>query len=202
MKKKLCARVEGFDLHARTRIPRHKRGDLERLCGYILRPPVATERLRWVDEERTLVALDLKRDWSDGTSSLLFTPLELIEKLVPLIPLPMSNSVRYHGVFAPGSSWRSSVVAPLAGIPTDEHGEALPEAEPCIRPRRLPWSRLLMRVLGVDVLTCQKCQGKRRIIAFIQDQATAREILEHLGLESTPPPIAPARGPPQHELSL
>ena len=114
----------------------------------------------------------------------------------------MSNSVRYHGVFAPGSSWRSSVVAPLAGIPIDEHAEAPPEAEPCIRPRRLPWSRLLMRVLGVDVLTCQKCEGKRRIIAFIQDHATAREILEHLGLESTPPPIAPARGPPQHELSL
>ena len=45
-----------------------------------------------------------------------------------------------------------------------------------------PWHRLLMRVIGIDVLTCQKCQGKRTIIAFIQDPVVARDILVHLGL--------------------
>ena len=59
-----------------------------------------------------------------------------------------------------------------------------------------------MRVLNIDVLTCAKCGSKRRIIAFIQDPVVARKILKHLGLDSTAPPIAPARGPPQQELAL
>ena len=44
--------------------------------------------------------------------------------------------------------------------------------------------------------------GKRKIIAFIQDPIVARDILVHLGLKSTAPPIAPARGPPQQEFEL
>ena len=35
-----------------------------------------------------------------------------------------------------------------------------------------------------------------RIIAFITDGPTVRDILGHLGEPTTPPRIAPARGPP------
>jgi len=35
-----------------------------------------------------------------------------------------------------------------------------------------------------------------RIIAFITDGATVRDILGHLGEPTAPPRIAPARGPP------
>ena len=35
-----------------------------------------------------------------------------------------------------------------------------------------------------------------RIIAFITDASTVRDILLHLGAPTTPPRIAPARGPP------
>jgi hypothetical protein len=38
---------------------------LERLCRYVIRPPVASGRLRFVDAE-TLV-LSLKTHWADGT---------------------------------------------------------------------------------------------------------------------------------------
>jgi len=38
-----------------------------------------------------------------------------------------------------------------------------------------------------------------RIIAFITDAPTARDILVHLGEPTTPPRIAPARGPPLWE---
>jgi hypothetical protein len=41
-----------------------------------------------------------------------------------------------------------------------------------------------------------------RIIAFITDGSTVRKILEHLGESSTPPNVAPARGPPLWELEL
>jgi len=38
-----------------------------------------------------------------------------------------------------------------------------------------------------------------RIIAFITDAPTVRDILVHLGEPITPPAIAPARGPPLWE---
>ena len=39
-----------------------------------------------------------------------------------------------------------------------------------------------------------------RIIAFITDGPTVRDILAHLGEPAAPPRIAPARGPPLWEL--
>ena len=38
-----------------------------------------------------------------------------------------------------------------------------------------------------------------RVIAFITDPATMRDILVHLGEPTAPPRIAPARGPPLWE---
>ena len=40
------------------------------------------------------------------------------------------------------------------------------------------------------------CGGQRRIIAFITHSADIRHTLDHIGVESEPPHIAPARGPP------
>jgi hypothetical protein len=40
-----CARLEGFSLHAHVALPAHAREQLEHLCRYLLRPPLALERL-------------------------------------------------------------------------------------------------------------------------------------------------------------
>jgi Putative transposase len=40
-----CARLEGFSLHVNVAVPAHAREQLEHLCRYLLRPPLATERL-------------------------------------------------------------------------------------------------------------------------------------------------------------
>ena len=40
------------------------------------------------------------------------------------------------------------------------------------------------------------CGGQMRIIAFITHSADIRHILEHTGVDSEPPRIKPARGPP------
>jgi hypothetical protein len=72
---------------------------LEQLCGYVLRPPLAEDRLRRLPDGRVRVAL--KRAWSDGTTHLLFEPLEFLEKLAALTPRPETNLVLYHGVLAP-----------------------------------------------------------------------------------------------------
>jgi hypothetical protein len=45
-------------------------------------------------------------------------------------------------------------------------------------------------------LRCPRCGAEMRIIAFITDGPTVRDILAHCGEPTAPPRIAPARGPP------
>ena len=62
------------------------------------------------------------------------------------------------------------------------------------RPRRYyRWAELMRRVFEVDVLVCEHCGGRRRVLTFLTDPPVLRRILEHLGLAADPPPIAPAR---------
>lgn len=51
----------------------------------------------------------------------------------------------------------------------------------------------------VLLLLCPLCGGQMRIIAFITHSADIRQILDHIGVESEPPRIAPACGPPLWE---
>ena len=68
-----------FSLHAATRVEADDRSRLERLCRYVIRPPLAAGKLRVLDEET--LRFTLKTPWSDGTTHLVLSPLELIEKL-------------------------------------------------------------------------------------------------------------------------
>ena len=58
--------------------------------------------------------------------------------------------------------------------------------------RRIPWAELLLRVFREDVLLCP-CGGRRVVLAFVTEKKVVKEILEHLGLPTTGPPVAPAR---------
>jgi hypothetical protein len=55
---------------------------------------------------------------------------------------------------------------------------------------------LIARIYEAFPLLCQMCGGQMRIIAFITHSADIRRILEHIGVESQPLHIVPARGPP------
>jgi hypothetical protein len=55
---------------------------------------------------------------------------------------------------------------------------------------------LLARIYAVFPLRCSLCGAEMRIIAFITDPSTVRDILAHLGEPITPPAVAPTRGPP------
>ena len=104
----LCFSSRGFSLHAATRIEADDRSRLERLCRYVIRPPLAAGKLRVLDEET--LSFTLKTPWSDGTTHLVLSPLELIEKLAALVPPPRLNLVRYHGVLAPNAASRDRIV--------------------------------------------------------------------------------------------
>jgi hypothetical protein len=55
---------------------------LERLCRYLTRPPVSNERLERLDDEH--VGLELKTPYTDGTTHIVLTHFELIERLCAL----------------------------------------------------------------------------------------------------------------------
>ena len=61
----------------------------------------------------------LKRVWSDGTSTLVFSPSELVERLVALVPPPRANQVIYRGVVAANAAWRAEVVPSPPPEPPD-----------------------------------------------------------------------------------
>ena len=104
----LCFAARGFSLHAATRIDDDDRAGLEGLIRYATRPPLAAGRLQITDDEQ--LTFRLKTPWSDGTTHLLLSPLELIEKLAALVPPPRLNLIRYHGVLAPNASARKEPV--------------------------------------------------------------------------------------------
>ncbi len=103
----------------------------------------------------------LKTPWSDGTTHLVLSPLELIEKLAALVPPPRLNLVRYHGVLAPNAADRDRIVLG----PNEGSTEPCSHAEQTAVPQpvyRLCWARLLARVFRVDVTRCPAgaCPGR------------------------------------------
>ena len=48
----------------------------------------------------------LKTPWSDGTTSIQLSLLELMERLAALVPPPRAHQVLYHGVFSSNAKYR------------------------------------------------------------------------------------------------
>jgi hypothetical protein len=72
-----------------------------------------------------------------------------------------------------------------------------PEPVPSKRsPAHYLWAALIARIYEVFPLLCPICGGQMRIIAFITHSADIRQILDHIGVDSEPPRLSPARGPP------
>ena len=89
----LCFASRGFNLHAATRIAAGNKQGLENLCNYMARPPLAARSLQRISDDE--YSFKLKTPWSDGTTHLALSPMELIEKLAALVPPPRQNIVRY-----------------------------------------------------------------------------------------------------------
>ena len=116
-----CASFDAYNVHANVALSAHDRSGLERLCRYILRPPVAVGRIERLPDGR--VRIGMKRTWSDGPSVTELSPLELTEKLAAIVPPFRSNQILYAGVLAGNAAWRSEVV-PKVPTSTDAQREA------------------------------------------------------------------------------
>ncbi len=105
--------VAGFSLHAGVATRAHERDKLERLCRYIARPAVSTKRLSMT--RHGMVRYELKTPYDDGTTHVLFEPLDFISRLAALVPKPRVNLTRFHGLFAPNSKYRALVTPARRG---------------------------------------------------------------------------------------
>jgi Putative transposase len=189
-----AARAGRFSLHAGLDIAPHERPKLERLCRYVSRPPVATERLALTASGH--VRYGLKTPYRDGTTHIVLEPLDFMARLAALVPPPKLHLTRYHGVFAPHSKLRAAITPAHRGA-----GAAMPPATagesarpPTLRHVAMNWARRLKRVFGIDIESCARCGGKLKIIASIEEPAVIAKILAHL--EKTAP------DPHQAELPL
>jgi Putative transposase len=174
-----AARLEGFSLHADVAVPARRRDQLEKLCRYIVRPPLALDRL--TESSGGQLLYQFRRPWSDGSTALLLEPLELLERLAALVPPPRRPLLAYHGLLAPRSRWRAAIVPKAAA------DAARADAEAGVS-RRWPWARLLQRVFGFEVLGCDRCGGRRRILGAVTEPHAVRRLLAALGLAAEPPP--------------
>ncbi|MCC6271301.1 MAG: transposase [Microbacteriaceae bacterium] len=81
--KHLCAALQGFSLHAATRVRASDRKALYRLCHYGARGAIALSRLRELPDGR--FSYEMKRSLPGGRTHLVMTGTELLAKLTPLI---------------------------------------------------------------------------------------------------------------------
>ena len=190
-----CSSFDGYNIHANVALAAHDRAGLERLCRYILRPPLAAGRIERLPDGR--VRVGMKRTWSDGTSAIELSCLELTEKLAAIVPPFRANQVLYAGVLAGNAAWRAEVV-PKVPSSTEAEREArvslrlvkrdakrgrnkLPDDAP------LGWAELLKRVFSVDGWQCPDCGKPMRLRTVVEGTPAALTITTSL-LRSTGPP--------------
>src|SRR5262249_58201273 len=154
-------------LHAATRAGALDPTGREARLRYVLRPPVAQERVDQRPEGR--VRITLKKAYNDGTIAVDMDPLSLLCRLATSVPPPRFHTVKYAGVLAPASLWRSRL-APTspaqAAAASDEPGK--PDHAGGYR----PWAELLARTFAVDVLACPTCQGRMKLLALVKGPAS------------------------------
>ena len=148
----------------------------------------------------------LKTPYRDGTTHVLFEPLDFLARLAALVPSPGVNLTRFH--------WRHPCLQPCGrpaaaqiGNPADlswgvcaESRLASADRAGPARARRswysragqgsatpkhvsMSWAQRLKRVFGVEIQRCDHCGGAVKIIASIEDPEVIGRILQHLGLD-------------------
>ena len=194
----------GFSLHAEVWVPAWDRAGLERLLRYCARPIFAGERLAWVEPDERLI-YHLPKPRPNGQTVLYLTPVEFLDRLATLVPPPRKHRHRYHGVLAPHSPLRPAVTA-YAGLPLDLPAPPVtpPAPKTPAEPKRASpaaylWAVLLARIYAVLPLICPECGSPMQLIAAVTEREPVQRILRHLGEPALPPPVSPARSPPEEQ---
>ena len=182
---------DGFSLNAAVSCQPYQRARLERLCRYVTRLAICLDRL--IVRADGKIQYELKNPFRNGTTHMLFSPLDFLSKLAALVPRPRHNLVRYHGVFAPNAKLRKLIIPKSTKrvkgkVDSRKHKSVEEAASELIAP--LSWAQRLKRVFNIDITLCPLCGGTMRVIADITDPDIIQKILDHI--KAQPPPNQPA----------
>jgi hypothetical protein len=106
-------KVARFSLHAGVAARAEQRQKLERPCLYVGRPAITEQRLSLTPNGN--IRYQLKTPYRDGTTHVIFGPLEFIARLAALVPKPRVNLTRLdarHPWRAPSGALRASKFTP------------------------------------------------------------------------------------------
>jgi hypothetical protein len=134
----------------------NQREKLERLCRYVSRPPVATERLALSASGH--VRYTLKTPYRDGTTHIVMESPDLMARLAALVPPPRMHLTRYHGVIAPHSRPRTAVTPARRGMSAAKQPASAADPATTTPPRHvvMNWTRRLKRVFGIEIEGCAR----------------------------------------------
>lgn len=170
----------GFNVYCTDRIyPRYTQS-MENIARYIIRASFSVERLSYISEASKVIYKSKK-----GSETKEFDAIDFIASLASHIPNKNEQMVRYMGYYSNvcrGRRKKEGACESDFVIENDEYTKGANKS----------WSRLIKKIYEVDPLTCPKCGGQMRIIAFIEDYKIIRKILDYLGIyefkRDRPPP--------------
>jgi len=123
------------------------------------------------------IRYQLKTPFRDGTTHILFEPLDFVARLAALVPKPRVNLTRFFGIFAPNSKNRSE----LTPRKTKQHkAVALTGQTEKAKRKAMTRAQRLKRFFGIDIETCQQCGGVVKVLASIKNPVVIAKILSHL----------------------
>jgi hypothetical protein len=156
--------------------PFHDKESEQFVARYIERAPLALEKLSIQDDIVTYTT-------KDGAAHE-FDALEFLAQLSCHIPKTYESLTRYYGRY---SCRRRGERAKLATPDAVQATESDYEREF----RRSSWAACIKRIYEINPLECPKCKAHMRIIAFIQDAHSIKDIMKSQGIPDfhAPPPI-------------
>jgi len=183
-------RHSGFNVFCGSRIQPGDETAMENLARYIIRGSFSQERMAYIPEESEVIYRS-----KDGKEEKVFDALEWLAAMCSHVPNKGEQMVRYYGFYSNVSRGKRK---------NEDNDELIPsilEPDGSSKKFRRNWARLIQKIYEADPLKCPKCQGRMRIIAFIEDNEVIKKILNHLGLweiKQRPPPKS--TGPPEYSI--
>ena len=195
--------VESFSAAEVIRVLDEAREEAEGISGPLPQQPHLV-----TDNGSSFTANRFKKHvYPDGTTHLIFEPLQFIEKLAALDGPPRANLLHDHGYLAPCASWRKKIVpappepepARHIDAPLERFGQPPPLPPRPTGTRWFPWALLLWRSLQIDALLCPRCGSRMKILAYLTDPPVVEAVLDALERPSQAPTVSPARSQLQLE---
>jgi hypothetical protein len=177
----------GFHVYCGDVIRPDDEEGLEHLAHYIIRAPISQERMIYIAASETPGGI-AKVIYTGKNSRVReqFTALDWLARLVTHIPNKGEQLIRYYGFY---SNKVRGVRKKAEAVNTAAKNQEISSPVLSVIENNLSrkafrrnWARLIQKVYHTDPLVCPKCNGNMKIIAFIEEEDTIRQILKHLGL--------------------